>query len=279
MILDSQCNKVYLSDKLPLKAPVTYRNLTDILRRFDVPWTLLEETKDVWCRDYMPVQVDKGRFASFSYNPDYLRNFKKYGSSMTDGTKILSDLGLPHDDLIGDIRLDGGNVVRCGSKVVMTAKVFEENSHIRPFELLERLEMAFDADILVLPWDTHEIYGHSDGICRYVDDDTILMTNYSQIDKKMGARFYECLMQHFRDVVELEYSPQVRSKYDWAYINWLQTEKVLIVPGFGVESDMEALSQISAVMPSYRGKIVRCECPDLVCYGGALNCCSWTVIE
>ncbi len=278
-MLDSQCNKVYLSDKLPLVAPISYRNLTDILNRFDVPWALLEGTKDVWCRDYMPVQVDTGCFASFSYNPDYLRNFKKYSDSMTDASQIMSALGLPCDELIRDIRLDGGNVVRCGSQVVMTAKVFEENSHIRPFDLLERLETAFDADILVLPWDIREIYGHSDGICRYVDDDTVLMTNYSQIDKKMGNRFFECLVQHFADVIELEYSPEARSKYDWAYINWLQTDKVLIVPGFGVECDMEALRQISAAMPSYRGRIVRCECPDLVRHGGALNCCSWTVME
>lgn len=279
MILDSQCNRVYLSALLPEVCPQTFKNLSQILDEHNVKWSCLEGTKDIWCRDFMPIQVGKDRFANYEYNPDYLRNFKKYKSKITDYFDIFNDLGYDSDGLISDIILDGGNVVRCGSKVVMTAKVFEENPSIRPFSLLERLEAAFDADVIILPWDTKEIYGHADGICRYADDDTIIITNYRQMDKKIGQRFFDCLKPHFKNIVELSYGDWCLHKYSWSYINWLQTDQIIIIPSFQEDTDWEAVEQIGWVMPSYRDKIVLCECPDLVKLGGALNCCSWTIME
>lgn len=227
----------------------------------------------------MPVQVDNNRFAAYRYNPDYLRNFMQYRNKITDGNGIMVNLGLEYDNLLTDIVIDGGNVVRCGDKVVMTAKVFEENPSIRPFALLERLEAAFDADVIVLPWDTTETYGHADGICRYAGDGTIILTNYRQFDEKMGNRFYNCLKHNFDNVLELSYEEQYFHNESWAYINWLQTDKIIIVPGFGREADRQAINQIEKVMPSYRDKIVLCECSDLVKHDGALNCCSWTIME
>ncbi len=281
MILDSQCNTVFLSDRLQKSAPVTFGNLTEILRQWDVPYSLLPDTKDIWCRDYMPLQVEKWRFFNYAYNPDYLRNYKTYRKSITDSETVLDSLDLDgiFANMPGNLVLDGGNVVRCGSKVVMTAKVFEENPSYRPIQILEALEEMLEAEVIVIPWDTKEIFGHADGVCRYADDDTILLTNYRQIDKKMGARIYECLKPHFRNIVELEYTEAARHKFDWAYINWLQADKVLIVPSFGCAADAEAIRQIEAALPSYRGRIVTCECPEVVRKGGALNCCSWTIIR
>ena len=279
MILDSQCNKVYLSALMPTVSPLTYDNLTRILGKYAVAWSLLDGTRDIWCRDFMPVQVDKGRFASFRYRPDYLLDTKAHRESITDASGIMAALGKECDNLIADIVLDGGNVVRCGNKVVMTAKVFEENPSIRPYHLLERLEAAFDADIIVLPWDTEEWYGHSDGICRYVDNDTILLTNYRQIDKTMRDRFCKCLKPHFSHVAELCFSSGNRIDNGWAYVNWLQTDKVLIIPAFGNATDQEAMAKIEQLMPSYKGRIEPCESLDLVMHEGALNCCSWTIME
>ena len=281
MILDSQCNTVFLSSRLQKSAPITFGNLTEILRQWDVPYSLLPDTKDIWCRDYMPLQVEKGRFFSYTYNPDYLRNYKTYRKSITDSEAVLDSLDLDgiFTNMPGKLVLDGGNVVRCGSKVVMTAKVFEENPSYRPVQILEALEEMLEAEVIVIPWDTKEIFGHADGVCRYSDDDTILLTNYRQIDKKMGARFYECLKPHFRNILELQYTKAARHKFDWAYINWLQTDKVLIVPSFGCAADAEAIRQIETALPSYRSRIVTCECPEVVRKGGALNCCSWTIFS
>lgn len=266
-------NRVYLSDLLPAMAAQTCRNLSAILKDWNVETEFLHGTKDIWCRDFMPVQVDAGRFQSYRYHPDYLRNDS---SHRTNNIPIAGKLGIPLNTIMQDIILDGGNVVRCGNKVIMTAKVFEENPGYRPFNLLDILEAAFDSDIIVLPWDTNEIFGHADGICRHVDGDTVLMTNYRQFDKDMAVRFRKCLEPHFSNVVELEYKHA--HKDSWAYVNWLQTDKVVVIPALGCDTDCEALEQIENVLPSYKGRIVMCRCNDVIRNGGGLNCCSWTVM-
>lgn len=62
----------------------------------------------------------------------------------------------------------------------------EENPGTPPSALLERLEKMLQAEIILLPWDVNEEFGHADGIVRFVDSDTVIMTNYSQFDKKMA---------------------------------------------------------------------------------------------
>lgn len=277
MIQDSQMNKVFLSDLLPTKAPRTYRNLMSVLNEWDVETSLIYETKDIWCRDFMPIQVGAGRFQSYRYAPDYLVDNKEYGL-MTDGAPLLRDMGMPADDTLRNVILDGGNVVRCGSKVVMTAKVLEENPGFRPFALLELLEAAFDADVILVPWDTNEEFGHADGISRYVGDDTVLMNNYRQFDSDMADRFRKALDCHF-NVSELNIDVPSLNRNSWAYINWLQTDKVIVVPSIDSASDQMAVEQIEAVLPSYKGRVVLCPCQDLIPEGGGLNCCTWTVRE
>jgi len=269
-------DRVYLSGLLPSKAPQTYRNLKAILDEWKVETAILENTKDIWCRDFMPVQVDLDRFQHIYYHPDYLRGQRELETYYWYVTKSMN---IFVDTRINSITIDGGNVVRCGNKVVMTAKVFEENPSIRPFKLLEKLEAAFDADVIILPWDTKEIFGHADGICRYVDNDTILMTNYRQFDRRMASRFRKCMKPHFSNVVELSFKSRPLNENSWAYINWLQTDKVVVVPELGCASDQEALEQIEAAMPSYQGRIVLCPCPDLIPLGGGLNCCTWTMMD
>lgn len=54
--------------------PKLYRSLDDILTKNGIPHGTIMHTKDYWCRDYMPVQYDEGKFAQFIYNPDYLQD-------------------------------------------------------------------------------------------------------------------------------------------------------------------------------------------------------------
>ena len=71
MIPESLSNRVYFSALLPEVCPVTYSGLVEILDRYGVPHSLLEGTKDIWCRDYMPIQTIDNRFVLFRYEPTY----------------------------------------------------------------------------------------------------------------------------------------------------------------------------------------------------------------
>lgn len=276
MILEKENNTVFLSPKLAEDSPQTYEGLNEALSRYGIPHHLLEGTKALWCRDYMPIQVAEDRLLRYNYDPNYLKT-PRWRDSRSDNREVCRLNGIDYDETLGDIVIDGGNVVHGGNKVVMTSKVFEENPSYTVRELSTILENAFCAELIVLPWDSNEIYGHTDGILRLVDDDTVVMTNYRQIDSDMAKRFLNSLKSHFKTIQELRYDVKRPSKYNWAYINWLQTDKVLIVPAFDIAEDEQVMKQLSIFLPEYKDRIEMINARDLVRHGGGLNCASWTV--
>lgn len=279
MISENFSNLVYFSSLLPERCPKTFGGLKEILNRYRVEYRFLEGTKDIWVRDFMPIQVMHHGLELFRYNPDYLQDTALHRASITDNYEISRHIAAAPISDHRSIVLDGGNVVHDGSKVIMTTKVFEENPAWRVSELSMHLETAFGAKVIFLPWDSNEIYGHTDGIVRIINPDTVLMTNYAQFDSKMAARFKRCLRPHFKRVKELRYKVQHLSKDSWAYINWLQTDKVLILPKFNIPEDEQAFHQVERVLPEYKGRIEMVEATDLIRYEGCLNCASWTIFE
>lgn len=268
---------ICFSELLPERSPKTYKGLVEVLDRYGVLHRLLKGTQDIWCRDYMPIEIYPGNFVAWGYNPDYLQT-EELKKSITDGMSVAQGIG--HNLRIHDrhgILVDGGNVIKAYGKMIMTSKVFEENPGWRVNELANILEASMGARLIVIPWDTREIYGHADGMVRIVNENTVVMTNYSQIDPQMAARFHKCLEPHFRYVRELHYEVPKPHKNSWAYINWLQTDKVLILPKFNAPEDEQALRQVSAFVPEYKGRIEMVDATDLIRYEGCLNCASWEV--
>ena len=72
MITDSNCNCVYFSAWLKTDYPEIYSGLVDILKSHDIVYDIIPETKDVWCRDYMPLQTSDESFFCYKFYPDYL---------------------------------------------------------------------------------------------------------------------------------------------------------------------------------------------------------------
>ena len=64
----------FVSDLLEKKHPAVFASLTSALN--DLPIEVIPGTADIWCRDYMPVQLDQDRFCQFVYFPDCLRRFE-----------------------------------------------------------------------------------------------------------------------------------------------------------------------------------------------------------
>ena len=70
MIPDWDTNHLFLSDLLEKKYPDVFAGLRSVLK--DVPIEVIPCTADIWCRDFMPVQLDEDTFCKFVYAPDYL---------------------------------------------------------------------------------------------------------------------------------------------------------------------------------------------------------------
>ena len=274
-MVDSLTDTVYFSNLLPERCPTIYQSLDKILTDNDIDHRLLSNTKDIWCRDYMPIQISEKRFLFYKYNPNYLQT-KLYRRTITDVSRIENIEYLRKDGEVVDLDLviDGGNVVRCDDKVVMTEKAFFENKDKSRNEVQRLLEEAFQCDIIFLPWDREEFMGHCDGIVHYIGDNRMLITSYEDFDADYARKFLKILKKYV-EVVPLSYKVKRRHERSWAYINFLQIGKLILVPQLEIPEDEQALQQIADAMP--RCKVIGVPALETVRKGGALNCISWNV--
>ena len=94
---------------------------------------------------------------------------------------------------------------------------------------------------------------HVECLVRYIGNKRVLMTNCAEYNAEVAATLKEKLEADGYEVVELSYSScaGVRDAKDmsWAYINYIQTSKVVIVPMQRAKEDKEALRQIKACFP------------------------------
>jgi len=227
--------------------------------------------KHVWARDYMPIQLEENLFLKYVYNPDYLKTALDYIPpyiSMIKSLKLKTKLTM--------FVIDGGNVVKFKDCVLMTDKVLVENCVRNELAFQRALEDLFEADVIFIPWDRYEMFGHADGMVRAIGYKHVLLNNYIDYDKNLRMEILERLTKEGFEVEELHYDMPRPSRYSWAYLNFLQVRNRIFVPGLGLEEDEKALEQIKAFFPNYRVVIVP-GCLELVRDGGALNCVSWNI--
>ena len=215
-----------------------------------------------------------GHYVSYVYNPDYLQN-EKDKQYITDNVEEVFDFS---NDSVTKTKLviDGGNVIMCGDKVIMTDKIFVENSSLSKEEVIAEIERVFSAKLVVIPWDKEEEFGHADGMVRFVSDNHVLINQYKDIDPEFRQKLIDSLSPYFSEISELEYG-KASSSQSWAHVNYLQVDNYIFVPQLGIMTDKLAREQISKVFPT--SKIVPVEVKGIVKKGGALNCVSWNHYE
>ena len=71
MVPDWLANRIYFSDLLVRKHDLLWEHLARLLDSNGIDYGLLAGTRDIWVRDYMPVQVADDDFVMFRYEPDY----------------------------------------------------------------------------------------------------------------------------------------------------------------------------------------------------------------
>ena len=76
--------------------------------------------------------------------------------------------------------------------------------------------------------------------------------------------------------MELHYDMPRPSKQSWAYLNFLQVNNCIFVPGLNLREDEIAIEQIQGYYPHHKVVLVP-DCLSLVRDGGALNCISWNI--
>lgn len=273
MTTNFETNKVYIAKGMASEKYVDATgHLLATLHKHKIRWDFLSTTTSalhIWARDYMPVQVSKNKFVRFNYSPDYLEKYPEY---KPDTSAIVSALGIPAID--SDIIIDGGNIISCGDKVIMTDKIFRENPHYDHVALIDTLSQLLEAEIVLVPEDAYEEYGHADGMVRYMGKGRVLLNNYCDFDKALRKRLLAALAPHF-DITELHYGTY--TDRSWAYLNFLHVGRHIFISMMEDKLEETAFRQIADAFPQCRCHSIH-HCESIICEGGALNCSTWNIL-
>ena len=279
---DTMTNFVYISDKLKEFYPRTYSRLTKLFDDMEIEWGEIEGTKDIWIRDYMPIQLYSDSFVVYNYNPDYLKDsgVEFITDSQTIANRVLKHCNKEHYDIM----LDGGNVVACAGHMVLTDKVFTENGRKKyDPEFSNYISVVLNSEVIFLPWHCEnpndpnaDVYGHADGFIHWTGDNRVLMSNHRDYCPEEADEIKRRLECVGFEVTEMLFDvPNPNMDYNWAYINYLEVGNKIIVPTFGIPEDKQALRYIKKANP---GSIVRgFRMKDIAKKGGALHCITWNI--
>lgn len=260
---------IYFSALLPVLYPIDAETLFTALTAHDVPYALLDGTRDVWVRDFMPVRTRSGQMISFRYEPSYLRDCPELRTDFR--RDIAPQLALT--PLYSDINLDGGNVVfsPSGARVLISDRVFSENPEYPSAALVRELSELLEAEVLIIPSLKSDMTGHADGMARFLDDRTVLCNrplSSCGFEQQVKRAVQDCGL----DAVDFPFVPTGGVNAVGCYLNYLETERVVFLPVFGIEQDAEAETSARQL---FSKEIVPVNIREIARQGGCLNCISW----
>ena len=272
---------VYLSELLKERHPETCDNLIKILEKHKTHYAFIKGTKDIWCRDYMPVQTPSGKFIQFKYDPSYLKGTTQLEASRSDVREICKLNNIKAE--FSDINLDGGNVLICDDRAILSDRIFDENPNYEKDALVKELSRLLECEIIIIPSlrsKDEDFTGHADGMVRFVDRNTIIGNNRVQEYKYWQDGMNKVIMTYNLTYIDI---PCIVSKKDpkhpdsalGIYVNYLEVNNLIVVPKFDREEDKEVVEILQKAFPDKQIETINYN--DVALEGGLLNCTTWVV--
>lgn len=301
-----------ISSQLAHRYPAVYNTIKQV-ECPEIGFKVCEiDTRNLWVRDFMPVEDGKGGLVKF--------NYKGYGAGfdafpwLKVGRKVW-DIFPTKKVQSTQLVLDGGNIKflrEVGYDIALVTQiVFRHNPRVKPARLTERLEKLLNAEIVYLPVEPGDDIGHSDGCLHPVSPfhggatagrfqfskpkPTVLLNDYRRMFNHRGYQRYadeieQTLSRHGIEFAHFPYAyhkcPTMtehvfRRQFPEAdsfnpgygyYINLLELDHVVFLPSFGIDEDDEAYEVAKKWFPGKH--IRRVTCHRLAMEGGLINCVS-----
>ncbi len=278
--LTNKGQTVYMSEQLMSKFPETCKNLIKILERHHVNYSFIKGTKDIWCRDYMPVQTESGRLIQFKYDPSYLKGKKEWEESRSDVKEICRLNNI--DAIFSDINLDGGNVLICDGRAIISDRIFTENPTYDKDSLVNELSRLLECEIIIIPAEKGDYTGHADGMVRFVNGSTILGNRMTDEYKYWQKGMQKVLEKYKLTYIDVPFLTNIKdNKHPESaigiYVNYLEVNNLVVLPIFNREEDKQVIEILKNAFPN---KIIETiNYNDVAQEGGLLNCTTWVVDE
>lgn len=279
--MDNEGQTVYMSELLMSRFPETCKNLIKILEKHHVKYSFIKGTNDIWCRDYMPVQTESGKLIQFKYDPSYLKGKKEWEASRSDVEDICGKNHIVATE--SDINLDGGNVLICDGRAIISDRIFSENPTMSKDSLINELSQLLECEIIIIPAlksKDEDFTGHADGMVRFVNRNTILGNERRPDEYKyMKEGLQKAIETYNLTYIDVPYfetkDPKHPDSAIGIYVNYLEVNDLIVVPVFGREEDAQAVEVIQRAFPNKQIETINYN--DVAKEGGLLNCTTWVV--
>jgi agmatine deiminase len=280
MITDKETDTLYLSSLLAKKYPAFFNNFKEALYNNNIRPIYLDNTNDVWCHDYMPIQLNNSEFIQFKFDPSYLR-YKKYQKTKSNPSLVTKNL--PFEiKTVNEIIVDGGNIVKSEDKVIMTTRVIKENRQYSFKKLIEKITDKLKIEkIIFIPEHPYDFTGHADGLVRFLDDKHVLINdNTDEPNERFKLDFEIALNNAGLTPIKIPtsvYRNEKNKDANGIYINYLQMAGLVFLPIFNRPEDETVIKQFESLFSN--SKIVPVLSNDLAEEGGIINCATWNIKE
>lgn len=288
---------VYISDYL--RKTDRGKLIAEELKKILGAGNLIEipDTKNEWCRDYMPVKGSEGQMVLFKYFPSYILGRTTLEKTIPDQNAICDKLELKYEP--SDLILDGGAIEIFDDIGIVSDRVIFDNCsswiNLEPSVLIDVRKKLKLSKLIVVPSDPWDFTGHVDGMVRFVDKNTVLINDSSTLDnaiKKCTEKEnekYEIWKANFHSSLtnaglKIEILPcAVSLKEDskdtdatGIYLNFLKFGNKIIMPSYELlpEYNNKAQKTLEYLFPNC--KVYPIEASKLAKEGGIINCVTWT---
>jgi agmatine deiminase len=214
----------------------------------------------------------------YRYEPSYLQD-PKYIHTQSNPKQVCDENNI-RDTQFSNLNLDGGNVVRWNDRAMITDRVFDENKDLSETQIIDHLQKALNAEVIIIPQIKSDMTGHADGLVRFVGTNIILVNELEREYKYWRLGIEKFISKYNFNYFEVPWFEPKKKKSISAigcYINFLEVGNLIILPRFEIEEkcDEKALTLFKQV---FEGRIIETvEVNRIAEEGGVLNCITWNI--
>lgn len=239
---------------------------------------LVDDVRDIWMRDFTtvnPMQPVQFTYTWASMTQKQSKEVQKSFSQFADRYQIQRAKT--------DLMLDGGNFVDDYAGRVITTTRFMQDNELSYSKAKQKLKNTLGAREVAILEPDEEVLAHSDGMVSWVDQNTLLVNDYSKTPS-----FRTTVMDELKasfptaKIVEVPVEYKTNPKGEWdgfesacgVNLNATVTHNNIYVPTFNMAHDQKALMIIKQ---NTSKKVIPINAENVCPMGGSVRCLTWQV--
>lgn len=240
---------------------------------------------DTWTRDYMPISVlhnSEAQLIDFGFNAwgaKFEFNQDNQVTRSLQKTGIFSSEPIDTNNFI----LEGGSIESNGKGLLLTTEKCllnnNRNPHLTKSEIVAKLKATLGVtDVIWLKngaIEGDDTDAHIDTLVRFIDEQTLVYAKGPTHELLlMEAELKNIATKYSLTTIAIE-QPQIITNHEQevlpaTYVNFLITNKEILVPIYNVPQDEKALKTLQKLSPNR--KVVGVDCNALIQQNGSLHC-------